>query len=311
MSGQRDRLKLAVGQEADMRGKPWTNLWAGLIRSAGMTLGALLAALGYSLFQVPYDIAAGGVSGISIIITTFTGWPVGLMILLMNVPLLFLGYLRLGRWRFVARTVVSVVVFAVAVDAFVAWLPGWLEEYPVSDDVLLSAIYAGLLGGIGGGLVYRAGGTLGGTGILGRILQQKIGAPLSQVYVYTDGMIILAAGIAFGWELAMYALLTLFLSGVASDYTLEGPSSVRTATIITDQPERVSQALIDVLGRGASTWPITGGYTGEQHWLVLCTIYRSQVNELKQVVARTDRQAFLVIGVAHQALGMGFQPLPV
>jgi uncharacterized membrane-anchored protein YitT (DUF2179 family) len=311
MSGQRDRLKLAVGQEADMRGKPWTNLWAGLIRSAGMTLGALLAALGYSLFQVPYDIAAGGVSGISIIITTFTGWPVGLMILLMNVPLLFLGYLRLGRWRFVARTVVSVVVFAVAVDAFVAWLPGWLEEYPVSDDVLLSAIYAGLLGGIGGGLVYRAGGTLGGTGILGRILQQKIGAPLSQVYVYTDGMIILAAGIAFGWELAMYALLTLFLSGVASDYTLEGPSSVRTATIITDQPERVSQALIDVLGRGASTWPITGGYTGEQHWLVLCTIYRSQVNELKQVVARTDRQAFLVIGVAHQALGVGFQPLPV
>ena len=149
----------------------------------------------------------------------------------------------------------------------------------------------------------------GGTSILGRIIQQKTGAPLSQIFLYTDGIVIFAAGLVFGWQLSLYALLTLFLSGLASDYTLEGPSSVRTATIITDDPEAVSRALIQTLGRGVSQWEITGGYTGQNHSMIFCTIYRPQVNELKRVVAEVDKKAFVVIGTAHQALGFGFTPL--
>jgi uncharacterized membrane-anchored protein YitT (DUF2179 family) len=175
--------------------------------------------------------------------------------------------------------------------------------------VLLSAIYGGLVGGVGSGLNYRAGGTMGGTGIIGRIIQKRTGVPLSQVYLYTDGVIVLTAGAVFGWELALYALLTLFLAGMASDYTLEGPSSVRTATIITNNPEAVSQALIKGLGRGVSQWQITGSYTGETHAMLTCTIYRPQVNDLKRIVSQVDAQAFVTIGVAHQAFGTGFTPL--
>ena len=150
---------------------------------------------------------------------------------------------------------------------------------------------------------------VGGTAILGRIIQLKTGIPLSQVYLYTDGLIVIATGIVFGWETAMYAMLTLFLNGVVSDYTLEGPSSVRTATIITNQPDLMAEALMDGLGRGVSSWAVTGQYTGETHHLLLCTIYRPQVNDLKRIVAQVDRQAFVTIGVAHQALGSGFAPL--
>jgi uncharacterized membrane-anchored protein YitT (DUF2179 family) len=274
-----------------------------------LTIGTLVAALGFSLFQVPYNLAAGGIAGVSIFINYFTGWPVGMLTLILNVPLLVLGYFYLGRWPFVMRTALAVIIFSVATDLFILYLPGLVASYPLTDDILLSAVYAGLVGGIGGGLVYRSGSTIGGTGIIGRILQHKTGIPLSQIYLYTDGIIVLTAGAIFGWEVALYALLTLFLAGIASDYTLEGPSSVRTATIITNRGDTVSRALMEGLGRGSSQWQITGSYTGESHTMLTCTIYRPQVNDLKRIIAQVDPQAFVTIGVAHQALGAGFMRL--
>jgi uncharacterized membrane-anchored protein YitT (DUF2179 family) len=274
-----------------------------------LTIGTGIAALGYSLFQVPHNIAAGGLGGISIIINHFTGWPVGTLYLVMNLPLLILGFFYLGRWRFVTQTMLAAVLFSVATNFFVVYLPQILDQYPLSEDLLLSAVYAGLVGGVGAGLVYRAGATMGGTGIIGRILQQKTGVPLSQIYLYTDGMIVLSAGIIFGWEIALYAMLTLFLGGIAADYTLEGPSNVRTATIITNRATDLSEALMKGLGRGLSEWEIRGSYSGKEHTMLTCTIYRPQVNDLKRIVARVDPNAFVTIGVAHQALGAGFAKL--
>jgi uncharacterized membrane-anchored protein YitT (DUF2179 family) len=285
-------------------------IWRETRRLLLVFLGATMSALGYALFLVPHQIAAGGVSGISIIVNAFTGWPVGLMILAMNAPLLVLGYLQLGGWRFVYRTLVGVVIFSVGSDLFLAYLPRLMPTYPLTQDLLLNTIYGGIVGGIGGGLIYRAGSSLGGTGIIGRIVQRRTGQPLSQVYLYTDSAIIATAGLAFGWELALYALLVLFINGLATDYTLEGPSNTRTATIITDHPQAVVDNLLANLHRGVSYWPITGGYTGRRRFMVLCTISRAQVHDLKSAVAAADPRAFLTIGVGHQALGAGFAPLP-
>ena len=285
------------------------HLWEAGLNLFTLVVGSVLSALGYALFLVPFNIAAGGVSGISIIINHYTGWPVGILYFVMNLPLFVLGFFYLGRWQFIWKTLIAVVLFSVLSDLFIWYLPQLLSHYPVNEDTLLNAVYGGIMGGVGAGFIYRFGGTMGGTSIVGRIIQQKTGAPLSQIFLYTDGIVILLAGLIFGWEVSLYALLTLFLSGLASDYTLEGPSSVRTATIITDKPEAVAQALIAELGRGVSQWQITGGYTGQTHSMVFCTVYRPQVNELKRVVATVDNKAFVVIGTAHQALGYGFTPL--
>jgi len=274
-----------------------------------ITIGSIIAALGYALFQVPHGIAAGGVSGIAILVNRFTGWQVGAMVWLMNVPILVLGFHHLGRWRFLGKTVYGVTVFSIASDLMLARMPHVMESFPVTEDVLLSAIYAGVIGGVGLGMVFGAGGSLGGTGVIGRILQNKWGVPLSSIYLYTDGGIIILAGILLGWEAGLFAMLTLFLNGVASDHVLEGPSAVRTATIITNEPERVSAALSDRLGRGATFWTVTGSYTKQPRGMVLCTIGRPQVNELKRVVGEVDPVAFLTIGVSHQAYGGNFQPL--
>lgn len=303
------KSRIIIAQYFRARPATLTELRQEAQRLAIMFVGALVVALGYSLFQVPHNIAAGGLSGISIIVNHFTGWPVGMMYLVMNIPVLTLGYFYLGRWRFVARTVLAVFVFSTATDLFVAHLPRFLPKYPITTDMLLNALYGGIVGGVGGGLIYRAGSTLAGTGVIGRIIQRKTGIPLSQVYLYTDGAIILIAGLVFGWEIALYALLALFLNGLASDYTMEGPSSVRIATIITDHTQAVAQALTDGLRQGVSHWQITGSYTDEPHGMLMCTVYRSQVNDVKRIVATVDPTAFIVIGMAHQALGSGFTRL--
>ena len=192
---------------------------------------------------------------------------------------------------------------------FLLVLPQVMVQFPLSHDVLLTSIYAGIIGGIGAGLVYRAGSTFGGTAIVGRVIQQRTGLPLSQVYAFTDGAIILTAGIIFGWEIAMYGFLVLVINGLAADYTLEGPSSTRTVTIITNKPEEMSAALIAETQRGVSFWEVTGGYTGMKRYMVMCTIYRPQVNTVKRVAARIEPEAFVTIGVSHQALGQGFKRL--
>jgi uncharacterized membrane-anchored protein YitT (DUF2179 family) len=151
---------------------------------------------------------------------------------------------------------------------------------------------------------------MGGTGIVGRIVQKRTGRPLSQVYFYTDGLIILLAGVVFGPVMVLYGFLMLFLNGLASDYTLEGPSTARTATIITNKPDEVIQPIMARIHRGVSYWPITGGYTGTQRFLILCTVTRPQVSELKQIIAEVDKEAFVTIGISHEALGSGFTPMP-
>jgi uncharacterized membrane-anchored protein YitT (DUF2179 family) len=283
--------------------------WAETRRLALMTLGVLIASFGYAVFLVPYNVSAGGLGGVSLIVNHFTGWSIGLLYLLLNIPMLVLGYFYLGRWRFLYRTVIAVVIFSVATDLFIAYLPRMVDQYPLTENVLLAAIYGGIIGGIGGGLIYRAGATAGGTGILGRVVQIKTGIPLSQIYLYTDGIIVIAMGLVFGWEISLYAMLALFLNGIASDYVLEGPSSVRTVTIVTGHPQEVAKAIITELGRTVSEWEVVGGYSGETRTMLMCTVHRPQVHELKSIVLDADGEAFLVIGDAHQAFGGGFTPV--
>jgi uncharacterized membrane-anchored protein YitT (DUF2179 family) len=274
-----------------------------------MVLGAVIVALGFSLFQVPYNLAAGGITGISIILRRFVDLPPGLLYFVLNLPLLWVGFRNLGRWQFLIRTLACVLVFSASTDLLSFLMPRVLPQFPMTENMLLGAIYAGLVTGIGSGVIYRAGGTIGGTSIISRIIQRKSGIPLSQIYLMVDGSIILIAVFTFGWEIALHAVLLVLISGIASDFALEGPSVVRTASIVTDRPQELASVLMARLQRGVSIWEVTGGYTGSKRAMVFCTVNRAQIHELRQVVAEATPEAFMVIGDAHQALGLGFRPL--
>jgi uncharacterized membrane-anchored protein YitT (DUF2179 family) len=274
-----------------------------------LILGTLIAAFGFAVFLAPHNLAAGGIAGISLIINHYTGWPVGTLYLLLNLPLMALGFRELGRWPFVWRTLLASILFALFTDLFGWLMPQVLDPFPPTEDLLLSAVYGGLTGGFGAGLVFRTGSTMGGTGIIGRLIQNRTGLPLSQSFIYTDGLILLAMGLVFGWQTTLYGLLILIINGLTADFALEGASVTRVANIITNHPKEMSAALIKTLGRGASYWPVTGGYTGRTRYMVTCTLYRSQMRQVQEVIAGVDPEAFVTISVGHRALGQGFASL--
>jgi uncharacterized membrane-anchored protein YitT (DUF2179 family) len=266
--------------------------------------GALLQALAMDLFLIPGRLAAGGVSGAAQIINTYTTWPIGVMILLGNVPLFVLGWRYLGGRRFMARTIFATVAYAVLLDALALVLPAGL-----TDDNLLNALYGGVLGGIGMGLVFRGQGTSGGTDILAKLLVKWRGIALSQSYLWTDAAIVLLAGLTFSWTLALYALVSLYVSGLAAEVITEGSAVVRTATIIANKPEAVAETILRDLQRGVTMWPGVGMYSGQERRILFCAVSRAEVGQLKAIIQEADPSAFVVIGQAHEALGEGFRPL--
>lgn len=268
-------------------------------------LGALVQALSMRLFLIPAKMVSGGISGLAQILNFYTHWPIGLMVFIGNAPLFILGWRFLGGRRFAARTAVSIAAFSFLTDFLTYVIP--LQG--VTHDNVLNSLYGGLLLGIGLGLVYRGQGTSGGSDILGRILNARLGISISQAYLITDTVVVLAGGLAFSWELALYGLLVIYVSGLAAELVTEGSSVFRTAMIISTEPKKVSDAILSVLERGVTVLPGTGAYTGAERPVLYCVITRAEVSQLKEIVREADPQAFMVIGSAHEALGEGFRPL--
>jgi uncharacterized membrane-anchored protein YitT (DUF2179 family) len=263
-----------------------------------VTMGALILAINLNIFLAPANIAPGGVAGMALIINHFTGWPIGATMLVLNIPMVWLGFRYLGRFQFLTRTLYVVLLYNVGVDVLGPWLPDG-----ITNDLLLNALYSGVVGGIGSGLIFRGRGTSAGTGVVSRVLQLKTGIPVSQLYILTDGGVIAIIGFVFGWGSALYSLISLFVWGLATDYVLEGPSVIRTAFIITDKAEAVAQALLKRLGIGVTAWSGRGMFTETEHTVLFCTLSRPDVNSLKNIVAEVDPHAFVVIGQGHQARG--------
>ncbi|MCC7511362.1 MAG: YitT family protein [Anaerolineae bacterium CFX3] len=282
-------------------------LWARLRDYSLIVVGSLIQAVALRIFLVPAKLASGGVSGIAQIIHHYTDWPIGVMVLIGNVPLFLLGWRFLGGRRFAVRTALAIVAYSLAVDLLLL-LP-FFPKNGLTDDIFLNSLYGAVVSGIGYGLVYRARGTSGGSDILARILNHWRGVPMTQSYLMVDSVVILAAGFAFGWKEALYAIVTLYVSGLAAETVLEGGGTVRTAMIVTAKPREIASAILVELERGVTTLAGTGAYTGEERPVLYCVVSRAEIAQIKAIVQETDPRAFMVVGVAHEALGEGFKEL--
>jgi uncharacterized membrane-anchored protein YitT (DUF2179 family) len=287
--------------------KKLKRFWPSVRDYALVALGALTQAIAVRLFLVPAQLASGGVTGIAQIINHFTLWPIGLMIFIGNVPLFVLGWRFLGGQRFALRTAIAVVTYSFFTDALL-WLP-FFPRSGLTDDIVLNSLYGAVVSGIGYGLVYRGQGTSGGSDIFARILTHYRSVPMTQSYLTVDTGVILAAGLVFGWKQALYALITLYVSGLVVDTTLEGARTARTAMIVTSQVEVIAKRVLGDMQRGVTVLAGTGAYTGATRPVLYCVVSRSEVQQLKTIVHEADPEAFLVIGVAHEALGEGFEAL--
>jgi uncharacterized membrane-anchored protein YitT (DUF2179 family) len=267
--------------------------------------GSTLQATALRIFLVPGKLASGGVSGLSQIINHFTGWPIGLMVLIGNIPLFIIGWRFLGGQRFAARTVFAILTFSILVDVPFPYIPSG----GITTDIVLNSLYGGVISGIGFGLVYRGRGTSGGSDVLARILSSWRGIPVSQSYLLTDALIIFLAGISFSWENALYALVMLYVSGIAAESISQGSNVLRTGMIITANPEPIIEEIFNRLRRGVTLMDVKGGYSNEEKTILLCVVTRPEIPHLKAITRELDPRAFIIIGQAHEVRGEGFLPI--
>jgi uncharacterized membrane-anchored protein YitT (DUF2179 family) len=212
--------------------------------------------------------------------------------------MLVLGFYYLGRFRFLIRAFYVTLIYSLGVDLLARYLPGGITK-----DLLLNALYGGIVGGIGIGCIYRGGTSPAGSSVISRVLNMKTGIPNSQVFMLIDGGVILVAGLVFGWEMALYAFVTLFVWGLVADYVLEGPSTVRTVFIVTDASENVSQALLNRMGVGLTAWAGKGMFSKTEHMILFCAVNRPDVRTLTAIVNEANPKAFVVVMQGHQARG--------
>jgi uncharacterized membrane-anchored protein YitT (DUF2179 family) len=268
-----------------------------------ITLGSALIALANNLFLIPNKVVSGGVSGIALIVNHWTGWPVGLLFLLLNVPLLLAGLRWLGGLRFVLRTVYAVVLLSVLIDGLAGVFP------PVTQDPLLYTLYGGLMSGVGAGLVFRTYATTGGSDIIAMLLHRFRGVPISQSLIGFDVAVYALAALVFGPDRALYALIGTFAGSKAVQLVQEGLVSNRVVYIVSSAPDHLARQILVDLKRGVTFLKGMGAYSGADNKVIMAVVRQQEINLVIDLVREIDPQAFVIIGDIREVMGEGFRPL--
>ena len=272
------------------------------ISYSGITIGVAIMAVSLNFFLEPNTIAPGGVTGLAIVIKKITGAPVYITNLVINIPLFILGMLMLGG-IFGAKTLFA----TIGLSFFLKIVPYKV----VTTDLLLSSIFGGVLMGIGLGIVFREGGTTGGSDLAGAILNKKFPALSTSVFMMViDTLVVIIAGVAKKKiEVSLYSIISLYVSVKVIDLMLEGFGYLKGFMIITDKPLEVSETIMERLNRGVTLFKGKGMYTKEEKDILLCVVNRSQFAKIKEIVLAIDRDAFIMITEMNEVIGEGFKEI--
>lgn len=271
-----------------------------LVHFLGIALGGAVAASGLVLFLIPNKIAAGGVGGLATVIYHLAGLPAGMTMLALNIPLFILGAREMGI-VFILKTFYGTLAYSVAIDLLSLVLK------PITADPLLASIYGGVLVGVGLAIVLRAGGSTGGTDLAARILHRYSSLTIGQALMLIDTFVIVIAGIVFNLELALYGLLSLYVTTKLLDAIQEGFGYAKAAIIISEHSEAIAQRIFKELDRGVTGFNGRGLYTGNYKETLFCVVHRNEITRLKSLVASVDPAAFVVLTDVREVLGEGFR----
>lgn len=264
-------------------------------------LGSAVFALGFSLFLEPNDINAGGISGLAQAVAhIFRLENVGVLSVILNLPLFFVGGIRVGK-RFFAGSLLGTLVSGFLIDAFALISIG-------PQDTLVSGIYGGLLCGLGIGIVFTAGTSTGGSDILVRLLKLRYrNVPIGMISTAFDACVVILTGIVFrDLSRALFSGIVVFLMGRVMDVVVYRFDYSKVALIVSDQAEEIARDICDKLDRGVTFLHGQGYYSRQEKNVVLTVVKKRQLAELKELVMERDEKAFVIVQEAHQVLGDGF-----
>jgi len=264
----------------------------------------VLMALGIKVFAAPNLIVGGGVSGISSVLYVLFDLPIGLTSLIMNIPLLLLGWRILGN-DFTFRTLRLVALVSFSTDVLVSGIPAY------NGEKLAAALFGGALLGIGLGIILNRGGSTGGTDILVKIIQKKLPhITLGNITLILDASVVTMAAISYkNADTIVYGVAMIFVSSTVIDKIILGAQSRKLSIIVTSYGEEVTQELLVKLDRGVTVLNGSGGYTRNNRAVLISVVENRQVVKLKQLVYGVDPKAFIIISTAVETLGKGFKSI--
>ncbi|MGA8941547.1 MAG: YitT family protein [Thermoactinomyces sp.] len=255
------------------------------IRLLVIILSSIIVAFAWSSFLLPHKVLSSGVAGIAMIIGLKTPINTGWINLALNIPLLILGFAKLGK-KFMINTILAVVVMSGALLVF--------PVEPISTDPILSAVFGGALAGIGIGLIFRFSGSTGGLDIIIFLLARKKEVPLGMLSFILNAIIVFISGFLFTWDIALYTMLSIFVTGKVIDM-IHTQHLKLTVMIVTNEAESVRENLISRLVRGITIVDGEGAYTKQKRKVLFMTISRYQLSEVKKIIRKTDPKAFVNI----------------
>lgn len=268
-----------------------------------IALGCAIYGISLDIISVPNKLADGGLSGISLILRHFWGINMGLSTLILNIPLILLGY------RFMGKRLLAYTIWGTVSLSFFLWF--WrsvpiIKQLDLEHDLFLSAISAGVLSGIGLGLVFRYNGTSGGTDIIARICQIKFGISSGKMLLFCDAVVLFASLSYLDIKHMMYTLLASFILSRAMDTVQQGAYSARGLLIISDKYEQIGQMIDLKLERGFTYFKALGGYKQDEKRVIYVVVAPREIPAIKQLIKQEDPNAFVSILEVHEALGEGF-----
>ena len=260
-----------------------------------ITVGAVIAAFALEEFLVPFTILDGGIVGISMIISQLSGWPLGVLTIVLNIPFMILGYRRLGK-RFLIKAIYAMIVFSSFLGVF-----EHMKE--VTNQEILVVVFGGVLLGIGVGLILRYGGCLDGTEIVAMLLSHHMEFSVGQIVLFFNIIIYAVAGFLFGPDRALYSLLTYFITSKIIDIVENGMEQGKSVMIITDHGKDIADKIYSQLGRTCTQMEGKGMVSNGKKTVLYCVITRVEVPAIKKIINDADVSAFMTISDVSEIVG--------
>ncbi len=265
-----------------------------------LVVGCLISAVGLNLFLVQHQLLSGGVGGLALIAYYLFSLPVGMLILVMNLPLLYLAYRFLGK-RYLVASICGTVLYSILVDA-----TQFLNGYTVVDDTMLAAIYGGVICGLGFGIVFRAGYNTGGFDIISAIVKQYYGINMGTFNFMVNSIIVLLSAILFGIKPAMFTLISMFITAQLTNRVVTGFNHKKTIMIISESEREIADEIIEELGRGVTFLHGEGAFTQQPRRVIFVVVNLTQIARIKMLTAKVDPYAFMIVQDASEVMGRGF-----
>ena len=259
-----------------------------------LTVGTIIASYALESFLIPNTILDGGVTGISIIVSKLTNIPLSILVLLINIPFVYVGFRNLGK-GFLVRTIYTMGLFSLFLNLF-------HNVKPLTEQILLATVFGGVLLGVGVGLIIHFGGCVDGTESVAIVISKKTSLSVGQVVLCFNLIIYTVAGFIFGLDRALYSLLTYFITFKVIDFVSEGLEQAKAALIVTSNGTALAEEIYKRLGRTVTFIKGQGLISGDKE-VLYCVLTRIEIFELKKIVEEMDDRAFITILEVSEVIG--------